>query len=68
MPEELQRAAVIALAASARVRDLLLGVKHVFVAANCAAIPGANVGDFPTCRLGIFTAGSKILWGWPTQQ
>jgi hypothetical protein len=61
-------AAVTALVASARVWILLVHAKHLFVVANCAAIPGANVGDFPTCCLEVFPAGSKILWGWPTQQ
>ena len=59
-------AAVTALVASARVWILLVHAKHLFVVANCAAIPGANVGDFPTCCLEVFPAGSKILWGWPT--
>ena len=68
MPEELQRAAVIAFVATARVRDLLVYAKRLFVVANCAAIPCAIVGDFPTCCLEVFPAGSKILWGWPTQQ
>ena len=61
-------AAVSAFVASERVWDLLVHAKHLFVAANCAAIPGANVGGFPTCCLEILIAGSKILWGWPTQQ
>ena len=61
-------AAVTALVASARVWILLVHAKHLLVVANCAVIPGANVGDFPTCCLEVFPAGSKILWGWPTQQ
>ena len=49
MPEELQRAAVRFFVASARVRDLLVLAKHLFVAAG---VNWQNFGPTPQDRSG----------------